>query len=120
MKAAMGETERRREKQLAFNAANGITPKSVTKRIKDIIDGVYDANSGDAVVKADEARAQYAALDEKALAKTIRQLEKEMQEHARNLEFEKAASARDRLFRLRQQAFGADGHDASASPDVTD
>jgi len=120
MKAAMGETERRREKQLAFNAANGITPKSVTKRIKDIIDGVYDANSGDAVVKADEARAQYAVLDEKALAKTIRQLEKEMQEHARNLEFEKAASARDRLFRLRQQAFGADGHDASASPDVTD
>ncbi|HRH71511.1 MAG TPA: excinuclease ABC subunit UvrB [Zoogloea sp.] len=120
MKAAMGETERRREKQLAFNAANGITPKSVTKRIKDIIDGVYDANSGDAVVKADDARAQYAVLDEKALAKTIRQLEKEMQEHARNLEFEKAASARDRLFRLRQQAFGADGHDASASPDVTD
>ena len=120
MKAAMGETERRREKQLAFNAANGITPKSVTKRIKDIIDGVYDANSGDAVVKADEARAQYEVLDEKALAKTIRQLEKEMQEHARNLEFEKAASARDRLFRLRQQAFGADGHDASASPDVTD
>jgi excinuclease ABC subunit B len=48
MKAAMGETERRREKQLAFNAANGITPKSVTKRIKDIIDGVYDAGSGDA------------------------------------------------------------------------
>ncbi|WP_374477107.1 excinuclease ABC subunit UvrB [Zoogloea sp.] len=120
MKAAMGETERRREKQLAFNATNGITPKSVTKRIKDIIDGVYDASSGDAVVKADEARAQYAVLDEKALAKTIRQLEKEMQEHARNLEFEKAASARDRLFRLRQQAFGADGHDASASPDVTD
>ena len=120
MKAAIGETERRREKQLAFNAANGITPKSVTKRIKDIIDGVYDAGSGDAVVNADDTRAQYGVLDEKALAKTIRQLEKEMQEHARNLEFEKAASARDRLFRLRQQAFGAEGHDPSASPDVTD
>ncbi len=120
MKAAIRETERRREKQLAFNAANGITPKSVTKRIKDIIDGVYDAGSGDAVVNADDTRAQYGVLDEKALAKTIRQLEKEMQEHARNLEFEKAASARDRLFRLRQQAFGAEGHDPSASPDVTD
>ena len=119
MKAAMGETERRREKQLAFNAANGITPKSVTKRIKDIIDGVYDAGSGDATVNAAEARAEYGVLDEKALAKTIRQLEKEMQEHARNLEFEKAAAARDRLFRLRQQAFGAEGHDASASPDAT-
>ncbi|MCK6392897.1 excinuclease ABC subunit UvrB [Zoogloea sp.] len=118
MKAAIGETERRREKQLAFNAANGITPKSVTKRIKDIIDGVYDAGSGDATVNAAETRAEYGVLDEKALAKTIRQLEKEMQEHARNLEFEKAAAARDRLFRLRQQAFGAEGHDASASPDA--
>ncbi len=119
MKAAIGETERRRETQLAFNAANGITPKPVTKRIKDIIDGVYDAGSGDATVNAAEARAEYGVLDEKALAKTIRQLEKEMQEHARNLEFEKAAAARDRLFRLRQQAFGAEGHDASASPDAT-
>lgn len=119
MKAAIGETERRREKQLAFNAANGITPKSVTKRIKDIIDGVYDAGSGDAPVSAAETRVEYGVLDEKALAKTIRQLEKEMQEHARNLEFEKAAAARDRLFRLRQQAFGAEGHDASASPDAT-
>ncbi|MBT9498816.1 MULTISPECIES: excinuclease ABC subunit UvrB [Zoogloea] len=114
MNAAMGETERRRVKQLAFNEANGITPKSVTKRIKDIIDGVYDASSGNAAVSTDEARADYLAMDEKALAKTIRQLEKEMLEHARNLDFEKAAAARDRLFRLRQQVFGADGHDVSA------
>jgi excinuclease ABC subunit B len=86
----------------------------VTKRIKDIIDGVYDASSGNAAVSTDEARADYLAMDEKALAKTIRQLEKEMLEHARNLDFEKAAAARDRLFRLRQQVFGADGHDVSA------
>jgi excinuclease ABC subunit B len=114
MNAAMGETERRRVKQIAFNEANGITPKSVTKRIKDIIDGVYDAGSGNAAVNADDARADYLAMDEKALAKAIRQLEKEMLEHARNLDFEKAAAARDRLFRLRQQVFGADGHDPSA------
>ncbi len=121
MKAAIGETERRRAKQIAFNEANGITPKSVTKRIKDIIDGVYDASSEAVTMSAGEARSDYAALDEKALAKTIRQLEKEMQEHARNLEFEKAAAARDKLFRLRQQAFGADAHDLSGGspPDAT-
>jgi len=120
MKAAIDETERRRAKQLAFNAANGITPKSVTKRIKDIIDGVYDASVEHAEGVAAEAGANYASLDEKALAKTIRQLEKEMQEHARNLEFEKAAAARDRLFRLRQQAFGADAHDVPTQPDTRD
>ncbi|WP_079435613.1 excinuclease ABC subunit UvrB [Zoogloea sp. LCSB751] len=114
MKAAIGETERRRARQLAFNEANGITPKSVTKRIKDIIDGVYDSEAGEKASAATEPRADYKLLDEKVLAKTIRQLEKEMQEHARNLEFEKAAATRDRLFRLRQQAFGAEGHDSSA------
>mgnify|MGYP001358475704 FL=1 len=115
MKAAIGETERRRAKQIAFNEANGITPRSVIKRIKDIIDGVYDDSSAKAASGAGEARADYAALDEKALAKAIRQLEKEMQEHARNLDFEKAAAARDKLFRLRRQAFGADAHDASGA-----
>ena len=115
MKAAIGETERRRAKQIAFNEANGITPRSVIKRIKDIIDGVYDDSSAKAVGGASETRADYAALDEKALAKAIRQLEKEMQEHARNLDFEKAAAARDKLFRLRRQAFGADAHDASGA-----
>ena len=115
MKAAIGETERRRAKQLAHNEANGITPRSVTKRIKDIIDGVYDGSSGKD--GGADARADFAILDEKALAKTIRQLEKDMQEHARNLEFEKAAAARDKLFRLRQQAFGADAHDVSPNPE---
>ncbi len=115
MKAAIGETERRRAKQIAFNEANGITPRSVIKRIKDIIDGVYDDSSAKAASGASETRADYAALDEKALAKAIRQLEKEMQEHARNLDFEKAAAARDKLFRLRRQAFGADAHDASGA-----
>ncbi|HNE17586.1 MAG TPA: excinuclease ABC subunit UvrB [Rhodocyclaceae bacterium] len=118
MRAAMGETERRRARQLAFNAENGITPRSVTKRIKDIIDGVYDAKSGDAAVVAAEPTADYAAMDEKALARTIRQLEKDMLEHARNLDFEKAAAVRDQLFRLRRQAFGAETHDTSLPPDA--
>ncbi|MBS0368616.1 MAG: excinuclease ABC subunit UvrB [Proteobacteria bacterium] len=120
MRAAIDETERRRTKQIAFNEANGITPKSVTKRIKDIIDGVYDSDSSDKVSVAAEPRADYQLLDEKALAKMIRLLEKEMQEHARNLEFEKAAAVRDRLFKLRQQAFGADGHDSAASSNTSD
>ena len=111
MKAAIGETERRRNKQIAFNEANGIVPKSVTKRIKDIIDGVYDSDGAkrDAARVADKG-SDYAVMDEKALARAIKRLEKEMQEHARNLEFEKAAAARDELFKLRQRAFGADQH----------
>ncbi|QDF96822.1 excinuclease ABC subunit B [Azoarcus sp. DD4] len=111
MRAAIGETERRRTKQIAFNEANGIVPKTVTKRIKDIIDGVYNADgaSRDAA-RVGEARVDYAAMDEKQLARAIKKLEKEMQEHARNLDFEKAAAARDELFKLRERAFGADQH----------
>ncbi|NMG44229.1 excinuclease ABC subunit UvrB [Aromatoleum toluvorans] len=110
MRAAMDETERRRAKQLAFNAEHGIVPKTVSKRIKDIIDGVYSTNDERNAAVAEEARAEYFSMDEKAVAKAIKKLEKEMQEHARNLEFEKAAAARDELFRLRQRAFGADQH----------
>jgi excinuclease ABC subunit B len=112
MREAISETERRRAKQIAFNTAHGITPRTVTKRIKDIIDGIYTGEeSGKQPRAADRAReADYAAMDEKALAKAIRKLEKIMQEHARNLEFEQAAAARDELFRLRERAFGADRH----------
>jgi excinuclease ABC subunit B len=112
MRVAIGETERRRTKQLAFNATHGIVPRSVSKRIKDIIDGLYSDEDDDTrhALVANEARADYAMLDEKALAKAIKKLEKTMQEHARNLEFEQAAAARDELFRLRQRAFGADRH----------
>ncbi|AUN94355.1 excinuclease ABC subunit UvrB [Pseudazoarcus pumilus] len=112
MQAAMEETERRRNKQIAFNQANGVTPRSVSKRIKDIIDGVYAGENDDVKASrvADSARVDYALLDERALSKAIKKLEKAMQEHARNLEFEQAAAARDELFRLRQRAFGADVH----------
>ncbi|MDR7334442.1 excinuclease ABC subunit UvrB [Roseateles asaccharophilus] len=110
MRKAIGETERRRAKQIAFNEANGITPRSVQKRIKDLIDGVYSEEAG-----RDEAKLLAAAkvedLSEKDLAKRIAQLEKQMLEHARNLEFEKAARLRDQLAQLREQAFGARVHD---------
>jgi excinuclease ABC subunit B len=110
MKKAIGETERRRAKQIAFNEANGITPRSVQKRIKDLIDGVYSEESG-----RDDAKLLAAAkvedLSEKDLAKRIAQLEKQMLEHARNLEFEQAARLRDQLAQLREQAFGARVHD---------
>ena len=110
MKKAIGETERRRAKQIAFNEANGITPRSVQKRIKDLIDGVYSEESG-----RDEAKllasAKVEEMSEKDLAKRIAQLEKQMLEHARNLEFEQAARLRDQLGQLREQAFGARVHD---------
>jgi excinuclease ABC subunit B len=112
MKRAMTETERRRNKQLAHNLAQGITPKSVHKRIKDIIDGIYDEETAagrKAELKAAQTRARYDALSEKELSKEIKRLEKEMTDAARNLEFEKAAAARDELFRLRKQVFGAEG-----------
>ena len=113
MRRALDETERRRRRQLEFNAAHGIEPKSVHKRIKDIIDGVPGGDSEETSRgrgKAARAQVDYAAMDEKELAKVIRTLEKTMQEHARNLEFEQAAAARDELFRLRSRAFGADSH----------
>jgi excinuclease ABC subunit B len=112
MKRAMAETERRRTKQVAFNFENGITPKSVQKRIKDIIDGVYSANDARQELKAAEEAARYEVMSEKELAREIKRLEKSMHEHAKNLEFEEAAAARDELARLKHLAFGGDAHDA--------
>jgi len=111
MRRAIDETERRRRKQLAWNAAHGITPQGVKKRIKDIIDGVYDHEVAVADLKAAEVQARYEAMSEKALAREIKRLEKAMQAHAKNLEFEQAAAARDELFRLKKLVFGESGHD---------
>ena len=112
MKRAIAETARRREKQLAYNTEHGITPVGVKKRIKDIIDGVYDSETLQREMKVAQEAAKYEAMSEKALAREIRRLEKAMQEHAKNLEFEQAAAARDELFRVKQLAFGDSGHDA--------
>jgi excinuclease ABC subunit B len=111
MKAAVGETERRRAKQVAFNLAHGIEPKSVSKRIKDLIEGVYDPDQAKEVRKAAESEAKYETLSEKQLDQRIRKLEKEMLDAAKNLEFERAASLRDELkaARDRMMAVGGEG-----------
>jgi excinuclease ABC subunit B len=108
MRRAIGETERRRRKQLAWNEARGITPRGVSKRIKDLIDGVYDAEGAAAELKAAQDEARYEAMSEKQIAREIRQLEKDMIGHARNLEFEKAAAMRDRLAELKKRVFGVE------------
>jgi excinuclease ABC subunit B len=112
MKRAIDETERRRNKQIAFNAEHGITPKGVEKKIKDMIDGVYSAASAkQRLESAQEETAKVESMSEKQIGKEIKRLEKLMVDHAKNLEFEKAAQVRDQLHVLKQQAFGAPGAD---------
>ena len=111
MKKAIGETERRRTKQTEFNKLHGITPKGVVKRIKDIIDGVYDVDEKRQELKYEQEKAHYEDMSEKQLAKEIKQLEKMMVDHAKNLEFEKAAQTRDQLLKLKAMVFGAELHD---------
>jgi len=106
MKAAIGETERRRTKQIAWNASMGITPKGVEKRIKDMIEGVYDIDEERKEQKAAQVKAKYAAMPGKDLEKELRQIEKQMVDAAKNLEFEHAAELRDRLYKLREALFG--------------
>src|ERR1035437_8387078 len=114
MKRAIGETERRRVTQVAYNLAHGITPRSIIKQVKDLIDGVYSEKAGKEVEKLERAamqRAQVQDMSEKDVAREIKRLEKLMLEHARNLEFEKAAQVRDQLVILKELAFGASGND---------
>jgi excinuclease ABC subunit B len=111
MKQAIGETDRRRARQTAHNLAEGITPVSIVKRIKEMIDGVYSDKSAKEELRAAKEAAATEVLSEKDLGKRIKLLEKQMLEHARNLEFEKAARLRDQLAALREQAFGAPGVD---------
>jgi excinuclease ABC subunit B len=116
IKRAVEETERRRNKQLGFNAQHGITPRGVVKRIKDIIDGVYEADEAGAISRAAAEQAHLASMNEKELSREIKRLEKTMLEHARNLEFEKAAEARDQLAKLKRLVFGAEGTEALGVP----
>ncbi len=118
MKKAMGETERRRAKQIAFNEANGITPRGIVKQVRDLIDGVYSEKSGreqDRQAALAGAGVLDESLSEKDLAKEIKRLEKQMLDHARNLEFEKAARVRDQLQLLKQRTLGAPGSDNLAA-----
>ena len=116
MQRAIDETNRRRAKQVAFNEAQGITPRGVSKRIRDIIDGVYDPRSARQELKAAQGTAGYRSMSEGDLAKEIRRLEKEMMEHARNLEFEQAGQARDRIRALKEQLFGVEQEGATLAP----
>jgi excinuclease ABC subunit B len=105
MRRAIGETERRRAKQLAYNQKEGITPIGVTKRIKDIIDGVYNQDSARQGLKAAQNEARYAEMSSKEMIREIKRVEKDMLDAARNLEFEKAAQLRDELKMLKKRLF---------------
>ena len=111
MQRAISETERRRAKQEAFNAEHGIVPKGVSKRIRDIIDGVYDSSAGAREGEVAEAQASYEVMNEKQLTREVKRLEKEMAKCAQNLEFERAAVLRDELFRAKERLFGGVHHD---------
>ena len=111
MRKAIDETDRRRAKQIAHNELQGITPRSIVKKVRDLLDGVYSEKGGKDDLKAAVGAAAVEALSEKDLSKRIKLLEKQMLDHAKNLEFEKAGRVRDQLAHLREQAFGAPGTD---------
>jgi excinuclease ABC subunit B len=112
MKRAIDETERRRTKQIAFNAEHGITPRSVKKQVREMIDGVVSDKTARDDLRNAQSAAEVEAMSEKDLGKRIKALEKQMLEHARNLEFEKAARVRDQLALIKEQAFGAAGQNS--------
>jgi excinuclease ABC subunit B len=105
MQRAMAETRRRREKQTAHNLAHDITPIGISKRIKDMIEGVYEPSMQNDL-RAAEKLASYGAMTEKDLLREFKRVEKEMLESAKNLEFERAAQLRDQLKELKGLAFG--------------
>ncbi|KTG17199.1 MULTISPECIES: excinuclease ABC subunit UvrB [unclassified Guyparkeria] len=114
MRKAIDETERRREKQLAHNEAMGITPRGIEKSVEDILEagesripGARPGRKRRGSEKAAEPAADYAALSPDQAAKRIKQLEADMHRHARDLEFEAAAQARDELQKLKEGFFGA-------------
>ncbi|MEZ5621001.1 MAG: excinuclease ABC subunit UvrB [Burkholderiaceae bacterium] len=116
MRRAIDETERRRAKQIAHNEAHGIVPRGVTKQVRDLIDGVVSDRAAKDEARRVEAAAELEALSEKDLSRRIKALERQMLEHARNLEFEKAARVRDQLALLREQVLGGAGHDVNVVP----
>jgi excinuclease ABC subunit B len=115
MARAIGETQRRRERQVAHNLVHGITPRSIVKNVRDLIDGVYSEKAGRELERLEQdamQRAQVEEMSEKDVAREIKRLEKLMLEHARNLAFEQAAQVRDQLGNLKKRAFGASGTDS--------
>ena len=114
MARAIGETNRRRERQVEYNQLHGITPRSIVKNVRDLIDGVYSEKAGREIERLEQdamQRAQVEEMSEKDVSREIKRLEKLMLEHARNLAFEQAAQVRDQLANLKKRAFGASGSD---------
>jgi excinuclease ABC subunit B len=104
MERAIKETERRRQKQKDYNASHGITPRSVQKAVKDIMEGAYGTKSvrGKLYPKRSENKEDYSTLNPEALKTKIVELEKKMYNHAHNLEFEEAARLRDLIHELQK------------------
>jgi excinuclease ABC subunit B len=105
MRRAIDETERRRKKQILFNKENKIVPHGVSKRIKDLIDGVYNIEIAKQHLKTEKIQARYASMSEVQLAKEIKLQEKQMLKAAKNMEFEEAAQHRDELKKLKDLLF---------------
>ncbi|HHH42755.1 MAG TPA: excinuclease ABC subunit B, partial [Gammaproteobacteria bacterium] len=108
MERAIGETERRRERQLAHNKEHGITPQSIRKAVADIMEGAYAGSIGGArrFAKVAEDVTEYASLSPAMLAKKVKKLEKQMHRHARDLEFEEAARIRDQIRHIQESNLG--------------
>jgi excinuclease ABC subunit B len=111
MQRAMDETARRREKQIAYNKEHGITPKTINKKVADILEGAYGAAAINArkagkLDKVAEEAAEYETMAPDLVAKKIAQLEKRMYQHAQDLEFEEAAAVRDEIERIREYSLG--------------
>ena len=118
MKRAIDETGRRRARQVAHNLEHGITPRSIVKQVRDLIDGVYSEKAGREAERLEQdalQRARVEDMSEKDIGREIKRLEKSMLAFARDLEFEKAARVRDELSLLKKRAFGAPGGDPVVS-----
>jgi excinuclease ABC subunit B len=115
MRRALSETERRRRKQISYNEVHGITPVGVSKRIKDMIEGIYQPDLAREALVAAERLESYGAMSEKDLVKELKRAEREMLEAAKNLEFERAARLRDELKQLKELAFGVTESDLPAT-----
>jgi excinuclease ABC subunit B len=110
MRQAIDETERRRARQILYNQEHNITPRSIVKEVKDLIEGVPLARPGqrwDVQLQAAEEEAEYAAMSPDALARLLTKLEKQMYAHARNLEFEEAAALRNRINGIKTRWIGS-------------
>jgi excinuclease ABC subunit B len=116
MRRAIDETARRRERQVAFNTEHGIVPRGVIKQVRELIDGVFDPQQAREQTRVAQDQARIEALGEKGAAREIKRLEKQMLEHARNLEFEQAARVRDQLAALKLRVFGASGAEVVPLP----